>query len=410
MKLQVTAELRSRLGNAAANGSGVARDILKEIKSGKDSSEIIRGGSNYFGTKRKRYSQGDYNQIKIIFTACTKDVTNEKFPDRNNPQAPWYTENRADLDPATFVKCFKNLGDYDDDEIAYFANSISVDSKITVKLYTQMADIHEAYLGTNYSPVAQYGVSTLHNSCMRDEEKARNAADFYYNFAGAQIIVAKDAGNNIMGRAIVWRNALHKSDAGEIIVSILDRVYFTHDFVREMINDYARNIGIQLRKHSNDNTSATNFSFLNIVRGIEVADRHGQTNELHFYIRVPASKWHKHGAPYMDTFSYLVLRADGSVILSNKQMSGCFAELRSTYAKASREKYICPSCNKVHSNLSSHICEACKSKIMRSTVFGEVILGGTTEYKGVNYPAKFFKRGRPTAALSLYLQLEKLYT
>ncbi len=409
MKVQVTAELRSRLSHAAANGSTVARDILAEIKSGKDAQEIVRGSSNFFGTKRKRNSQTDYNQIKIIFTACTKDVTNENFPDRNNPQAPWYPENRADLDPATFVGCFKNLGDYDDEEITSFANSICVDSKVSVRLYTRMSDIHEAYLGTNYSSIAQYGHSSLHNSCMRGEGEARNAADFYYNFAGAQIIVAKDAANNIMGRAIVWKNALHKAGDEEITVSILDRVYFTHDFVRDMIYDYAQSIGIQLRKQSNDHTSSTSFAFLNLVPGIEVADRYGQCNGLHFYIRVPASKWHKHGAPYMDTFAYLVLQPDGSILLSNRSMTGCFAELRSTSAIAYRKQSICPVCNKVHSGDSGPLCGACRKTFVRDTIVGPVLLGGTREYKGAVYPSRLLKKGRPRLALSLFLQAEKLY-
>jgi hypothetical protein len=409
MKLQVTAELRSRLTHAAENGSDIARDILTEIKSNRYASEIVRGTSNFFGTKRKRNAQSEYSQIKIVFTACTKDVTNANFPDRNNPQAPWYPENRADLDPGTFVKSFKNLGDYDDEEIQYFANAICVDSKVSVRLCTKMSDIHDAYLGTNYSSIAQYGHSSLHNSCMRSDDTARNAADFYYNFAGAQIIVAKDAANNIMGRAIVWQNAIHDTIDGHITVSILDRVYFTHDFVRDMIYDYAQSIGIQLRKLSNDNNSATYFAFLNLVPGIEVCDRHGQANGLHFYIRVPASKWHKHGAPYMDTFCYLAMQYNGSIILSNKTVSGYFAELRSTSAVAYRNNSICPVCNTIHKGESGPLCNECRKTMMQQTAFGEVILGGTAEYKGVTYPSRLLKKGRPTSALNLYLQVEKLY-
>lgn len=376
MKLHCTTELKSRLTHAAANGSIVAADILREIRSGGSAPDILRGSSNHFGTKRKRSTEEGYNEIKIVFTACTKDVTHENFPDRNNPQAPWYPENRSDLDPATFVKCFKNLREYEDGDLAYFANSIGVDNKVSVKLYTQMSDIHDAY--------------------------------FYYNFAGAQIIVAKDAGNNIMGRAIVWPKAVHLTgDKVEIVASVMDRVYYTHDFVRDLIYDYARSIGIQLRKQANDNGSMDRFTLLNEVPGI-TGGEHGEVDGLHFYIRVPASKWHKHGAPYMDTFCYLILKPDGSLLLSNKAVSGFFAELRSTSAVATRSKHICPSCNKVHAG-NDMICDACKGEIVRQTIFGQVILGGTTEYKGTLYPTKFLRRGRPKPELSLYLQVEKLY-
>jgi hypothetical protein len=176
-----------------------------------------------------------------------------------------------------------------------------------------------------------------------------------------------------------------------------------------MIYDYAQSIGIQLRKQSNDNQSAMCFSFLNLVPGIEVVDRHGQANGLHFYIRVPASKWHKHGAPYMDTFAYLVLQPDGSILLSNRSMTGCFAELRSTSAIAYRSKSICPVCNNVHSGDSGPLCESCRKTIVRDTIVGSVILGGTTEYKGAVYPSKLLRKGRPRPALNLYLQAEKLY-
>lgn len=409
MKVHHTAELRSRLTNAAANGSVVAAAILSELKSGKDSSEVLRESPNFFGTKRKKTAQGSYSQVRIVFTACTKDVTNENFPDCNNPQVPWYAENRSELDPATFVKYFKNLGEFDDCDMTYFANSISVDSRVTVKLYSQMSDIYEAYLGDNYSPIAQTGDDNpLHKSCMRGDDVARNAADFYFNFAGAQIIVAKDAGNNIMGRAIVWRRAVYEKQETEIVVSIMDRVYYSHDFVRDMIYGYAKSIGINLRKQYNDFDSKRAFTVLNPVQGL-AADNYGELDDFCFFIKVPASQWHKHGAPYMDTFCYLALLPDGSFVLSNRKMSGYFAELRCSSATASRLKRVCPSCNAIHENCESDLCKECLSKILRKTVFGNVILGGTTDYRGETYPARFFKRGRPTPALNRYMQLEKLY-
>ena len=71
-----------------------------------------------------------------------------------------------------------------------------------------MNDFLDAYLGANYSSITDNDISTLHNSCMRYEDKARNAADFYANFAGAGILVAKDKSNNVLGRAVVWKKAV----------------------------------------------------------------------------------------------------------------------------------------------------------------------------------------------------------
>ena len=136
-------------------------------------------------SKRKKTAADGHTKIKVVFTACSKDLSHENFPDKGNPQAPWFKENRTDMEPATFVKCFTSLPDYPDQDMEYFANCICVDSRVTVKLYSTMQDFIEAYSAENYSTIAQAGDSTLHNSCMRHEETARNAADFYFNFAGA---------------------------------------------------------------------------------------------------------------------------------------------------------------------------------------------------------------------------------
>ena len=43
MKISISPEMKSRLQNAAANGSVVAEDILSELGKNRDASEIIRG-------------------------------------------------------------------------------------------------------------------------------------------------------------------------------------------------------------------------------------------------------------------------------------------------------------------------------------------------------------------------------
>ncbi len=93
----------------------------------------------------------------------------------------------------------------------------------------------EAYLESNYSPISDSDTSSLHSSCMRYEDKARNAADFYTNFAGAKILVARDESNNILGRAVVWNEVtLWKSINTPIAASLLDRIYSSHAFVAEL--------------------------------------------------------------------------------------------------------------------------------------------------------------------------------
>lgn len=109
MKLNVSNELKSRLMHAAENGSVIAKDILLEVKKNVPVEEIIRGTYNCFSTKRKRTEAGTFKKIRIVFTACSKDLAHPSFPDRNNPQAPWFPENRTVLEPSTFVELFVSI-------------------------------------------------------------------------------------------------------------------------------------------------------------------------------------------------------------------------------------------------------------------------------------------------------------
>lgn len=74
MKLNVSNELKSRLMHAAENGSVIAKDILLEVKKNVPVEEIIRGTYNCFSTKRKRTEAGTFKKIRIVFTACSKDL------------------------------------------------------------------------------------------------------------------------------------------------------------------------------------------------------------------------------------------------------------------------------------------------------------------------------------------------
>lgn len=408
MKVIVKDELRARLACAASNGSVVAKDILAEIKSNKEITEVLRGKANYFATKRKRQNGGDgYHRIKIVFTYCNKDITNENFPDRNNPQAPWFNENRTEADASTFVGCFKNLPEYSDEEMEYFANSICIMSKVSVKLHDKMSDIEDAYRQENYAHVAQFGESSLHNSCMRHEATARNAADFYYHFAGAKIIIAKDGEGNILGRAIVWPKTFHSQGGTMYECSFLDRVYYSHSFVMKLIYNHAEAIGIHLRKLHNDYHSTESFVVMNSPEGYPLA-KGEEMEETQMAVKVPASKWHKAGAPYLDTLSYIILKQDGELTLTNYESIRVLATCRSTSGFASAMRHYCPRCGKLHKE-ADVICNACRTELFQDTLLGRAITEKVVSHKGQKVPVSFLKKGRPTSTYALYLQIQKLY-
>ena len=407
MKLNVSNELKSRLVHAAENGSVIAKDILSEVKKNVPVEEIIRGTYNCFSTKRKRTEAGTFKKIRIVFTACSKDLAHPSFPDRNNPQAPWFPENRTDLEPSTFIELFKNLGPYPPGEISYFCSAISLDSKVTVRLHEGMNDFMEAYLESNYSPIADSGESTLHVSCMRYEDKARNAADFYANFAGAKILVARDDSNNILGRAIVWENvSLQRTDGFQGTLSLLDRIYFSHAFVAELIRKQAQKTGILLRRKYNDYAHTRDFIVLNPMK--EPEWKTGDNIQAALTVKVPACRWHKKGAPYLDTFYSLHL-TDDSLELRNTENDMSIAHCRNTEGHAQRIRYICPRCGKIHSFADTAFCKNCQDMFYISTVFGKVLKGTSVEYKGKKYPSFLFKKGRPVPEFRRYLQIEKLF-
>lgn len=407
MKTIVSDDLKVRLNFASINGSVIATDILEQLKQNKDVTETIRGTSNYFSTKRVKNSGDEYIKMKIVFTACTKDLDNENFPDRQNPKAPWFIENRTNLEPSTFVRCFKELPEYSSEDMEYFTNAICISSKIEIKMYDKMNDFIDAYIGDNYVPFAQYNEnSTLHNSCMRYANLAYRLGDFYSNFAGASILVARDSENNVLGRAIVWKKATGTFDGEEKEVSVLDRVYYSHSFVMKLILQYAQKNGINLRKTINDYSHKIQFTVLNPIEGIDMAP--GEKIEHHLNICVPATKWHKKGTPYMDTFCYVNITEDGKVQLSNQSTERSVATCQQTSGVAYQCRRICPSCGAVHTD-SEYLCDTCRKRLITKTIFGDMLLDKVKSYNDVKYPASFFEKGRPSAHLELNLQIAKLF-
>ena len=293
----------------------------------------------------------------------------------------------------------------------YFINAICVNSRVTVKLYDKMSDFYEGYLGENYIGIAQFGESSLHGSCMRDEGLSRNAADFYRNFAGAKIIIARDTEKNVLGRAIVWENVICMDDSKWEIttVSVLDRIYYSHDFIIKIIRDYAQSIGIALRKKSNDNSTGGKFLAMRDIEELKLV-KDATFTSCHLSIKVPATQWHKKGAPYLDTFYAVSLFDDGRIYLRNGEENDCFATCRQTSGFALKKQDICPVCGSVfYATDDEHLCPYCKNKYCSETAFGTVFCCRAVEYKGKKYPHFLFKKGRPKQNLKLYLQIAKLY-
>ncbi|MCM1718553.1 hypothetical protein NCZ38_26405, partial [Bacteroides xylanisolvens] len=181
---------------------------------------------------------------------------------------------------------------------------------------------------------------------MRYEDKARNAADFYANFAGAGILVARDEGNNVLGRAVVWGKAVWNTTGMPAVqVSVLDRIYTSHAFVMDLIREQAGSLGINLRKKYNDYTHPEDFISMSPIPGM--AEEPGTEVHARLSVKVPAFRWHKKGVPYLDTFHYIHL--NGSRLeLTNHNGCTAIASCQHTQGCATALRYVCPQCGGIH--------------------------------------------------------------
>lgn len=187
---------------------------------------------------------------------------------------------------------------------------------------------------------------------------------------------------------------------------MLDRVYFTHSFVAEMMKEHARNLGITFRKTCNDYSHTKEVTALNDDVDSEI--RRGNPYYLRLAVEVPAHKWHKKGAPYMDTFFSVHLDRDG-MELRNFDSVEAIATLRNTSGNATQTRSVCPNCGSLHNLTDNAFCPSCRQLLYQHTEFGDVMRSGVVEYGGRAYPSVLFKKKRPKPAMRLYLQVNKLY-
>ncbi len=234
--LEIHNDLKKRLRTAAANGSVVAKDVLKALADGKTTT----ANANYFTSVRKRtLSEEGVSVYQIKITCCNKDIENPNFPDLGREDAQWLKHNRCEISALTFAEQFGLTG-YSSDDVTYFVSAIGCPSKIHLELISSEQSMEQAYNVENYPNVRQNTdlSCTLHHSCMRHEETARRAADFYHNFAGAKMLVAKGDDGLIYGRSIIWKN-IECVEYPQHNFSMIERVYCSYDFIYTMMMQWA---------------------------------------------------------------------------------------------------------------------------------------------------------------------------
>lgn len=261
MKAIITNDLKNRVKYAAMNGSVIAQDLLAAINACRDIKQETDKTMNFFDSKRKVHQLDSRKTIRIVVTCCRKDLSNRNLPDYGNPQAPYFPENRSEVSVKDFACVFKAVREkeYADTDWTYFDSAMRLASKVTFRVGTSMADFIKAYDASNYIGLSEGDQSTLHGSCMRGEDTARNAADYYVNFAGAKILIGETSDGEVVSRAILWEGM--KVHGAVETINFIDRIYTAFDgFLMAAMRKAAVERGYVWRKTQNDYCHKRDFT------------------------------------------------------------------------------------------------------------------------------------------------------
>lgn len=397
-KLDITPEGRERLVAASVNGSTVAAGLLGDLK--KPRAEILSSATtDHVRTKRCVNRHGDgYSSLVLKFGYCMKDFSNELNPDHGNPDAADRPSNLVWTTPSQFALLFKNHH-FTNTELDYFNSAVKETSKVTIRIGTKFKDFEYAYNGANYSVFCETD-ATLQNSCMRYDNVAEVAADFYKNFCGCRIMIATNARHEVVGRAVIWDGVdLYDNDNGRRIstnVSFLDRKYYSYFFVKKMMIEYAYDHGIDLIKTHDDINSPHEVTPTHTFDGLTKGD----VEYVCMRKDVPHVRWHKHGAPYVDTMSNIMVSSDKKLYLSNYESGICsdmrLAECRHTDGTARSCCKVCPCCGRTFQysesgGVNMWLCNDCFRKFYIKTPFGNAYKGKLIKYKGFLLPLEIAK-------------------
>ena len=403
-KIIFSDSLINRLNAAKDNGSKIADIILKE-RTKKHSVALAGSKANYFDTLLTR-NCGVPSALSV--TCCNKEDS-PMNPTHGNPQFPYLKENRTRLSLSNFATMFPAVNaaaetwgaDELDYELKLYQECMLIGEKISFRVGTTCADFKFAYLADNYIPFRND--STLGSSCMQYENMQETIGDFYSFFAGAKILIGQTASGMVVSRAILWDGVTDTQATDEQnVTSFIDRVYVSHSHLYRRMYDEAKRLGYKFRKQVNTFDSQQYFTNLETLTNIK----------HNVYKTVPVSKWHKGGAPYMDTMYLIVFdESTQEVKLANYRIEGTIKlyNLQSTSGYGSETASVCPVCGKVHcSSDDSHICPDCRHTVMATSFWGTNSIKRPVVIKGIAYPREMTHRGKLTKIAQLAINIAKI--
>lgn len=397
-RIEIHSDLVNRLKMAAANGSKVCADILKAYAK----RPTTTGNANYFTSVRVKSD----SCLRVKITMCNKDIYHKNFPEKGKPNVQWESKYRCECGLPDLMKAVKlNPDNYASAEIQYAVSALCVTTKIKLILEKTQAGIQQAYDSNNYCQYRQNPEMPLHGSCMRHENTANIAADFYKNVCGANILVAKGEDGCIYGRAIVWPrlecnffNYVEYPPALDEL-SLMDRIYYSHEFIQAMFKQWAQK-NVDAYKTNNDYYHKEEITLTDTNQKLSAT----------LMLSIPQVKWHQYGAPYVDTMTYIFYHAEGEqlYLLNAEHYDDMYylGRCDSTIGTAAISEYICPSCGRITSFRNA--CDTCmEEQTVDIEGIGKTVLS-VKKYKDKYYPASYFENGKPKRTFEINHILHKL--
>jgi hypothetical protein len=155
-----------------------------------------------------------------------------------NESGKWISKGRQECKPARLFSALRLVNLLSMSDLDVFARLLAKrEEGAKVEESEKVARVY------GIEHVKSFAVNYLSKSCMNDERISDAAARFYlYEAAGCSIIYIM-SGPDLSARAVVWHGVLF----GDARISVVDRMYYSHNYEAGLITEYARARGYYIR-------------------------------------------------------------------------------------------------------------------------------------------------------------------
>lgn len=252
MDIKIHKELENILQKIVdKNGNRVAKCLLAVSKDGIKSAINLETGDSIQVIKDETpnyFKISDYNKNQISFINPDKM---RNYGDKSDEEL-WGDEGirRTRTKPGKILK--KIFTDeilesfFGNVEIERFINSYrsEIEQNIDIKV-VKGSDILKYYLQDHYAQGDDIPEGTLWSSCMMHQSK-QEFLKIYEDNDNISMLIALDTNENLLGRAIVWDGVELDIDYNgqyDKVVTFMDRIYYTHEWIVDKFREYAKNEG-----------------------------------------------------------------------------------------------------------------------------------------------------------------------